>query len=287
MAALVQQIDPSAFTVAPLSPTIGAELSGFDLRQKPSPALARDIWAAMLRYKVVFFRDQFIDNLQHIAMAEALGTIEPYYTNAHPDFPVISAFEAKYAAANLWHTDGTWRPVPPRAAILRGVTLPAVGGDTIWCDGEAAYASLPEAVKQEIDELYAIHDPSGVGRTEFDNTERTAQTRARAREVRRQNPAICHPIVRTHPETGRLVLFLNPALVTGIMGMDWGSGRALLDRLHAHYIQPQHCVRFRWRPGSIAMWDERCTLHYAVKDFGDFPRRVERILLAGTEIPYR
>ena len=170
---------------------------------------------------------------------------------------------------------------------LRGVTLPAVGGDTIWCDGEAAYASLPEAVKQEIDELYAIHDPSGVGRTEFDNTERTAQTRARAREVRRQNPAICHPIVRTHPETGRLVLFLNPALVTGIMGMDWGSGRALLDRLHAHYIQPQHCVRFRWRPGSIAMWDERCTLHYAVKDFGDFPRRVERILLAGTEIPYR
>lgn len=278
---------PASIAISPYTPRLGAEISGVDLRQKLTPQQRDDIWAALMRYKVVFFRDQLIDHAQHVALAEAFGTIEPYSMHAVKDYPQISALDAAYTAANLWHTDGTWRTVPPKAAILRGAIIPALGGDTIWCDGEQAYEALPEETKQEIDEFYAIHDGAKVGRNYVKGSEREEDLKEKVRQLRRQNPAVCHPIVRTHPETGKLVLFLNPALVTGVMGMDWDKGNALLERLHAHYIRPEFCVRFKWRQNSIAMWDERCTLHYGVSDYGSAPRRVERVLVAGTEIPYR
>jgi taurine dioxygenase len=278
---------PSLIAVAPYTPRLGAEIAGVDLAKPLAPAVRDEIWAALMRYKVVFFRDQKIDHAQHVAFAESFGAIELYSMHAVKEFPQISALDAAYTSANLWHTDGTWRTVPPKAAILRGAVIPPLGGDTIWCDGEAAYAGLPDETKAEIDDLYAIHDGAKVGRNYVEGSEREADLRAKVRALRRQHPAVCHPIVRTHPETGAATLFLNPALVTGVMGMDWDKGQALLDRLHAHYIRPEYSIRFKWRPDSVAMWDERCTLHYGVSDYAPAPRRVERILIAGTEVPYR
>jgi alpha-ketoglutarate-dependent sulfate ester dioxygenase len=269
----------ATLTIRPLQPTIGAEISGVDLTNPLSDAERDQIKAAILQYKVVFFRDQVIDQDQHAAFARRFG---PLYThpstkksNAEkaPAIHNIAALDEKKLAQSVarqeaegwdpYHSDTSWRLVPTWGAVLRAVNLPDVGGDTIWVDAGLAYERLPEDVKQRLDGLHVTHD-----------------FRDALVSAGHDYPIVAHPIVRTHRETGRKILFVNFTEHPWIIGLDREESRELLSIVHDQYRKPELQVRFSWRPGSIAFWDNRAAVHYAVRNYGDFPRLLERVLIA-------
>jgi alpha-ketoglutarate-dependent taurine dioxygenase len=227
----------------------------------------------------VFFRDQDLDRDQHAAFAQQFGPLYTHpsvnkpYADKVPAIHQISAADAKKYAklaelqkAEGWdpyHSDTSWRLVPAWGAVLRAVTLPEVGGDTIWVDAGLAYEGLPDDVKDGLDGLHVTHD-----------------YRAALLSSGHDYPIVAHPIVRTHRETGRKILWVNFSQHPWIVGFDREESRALLSIVHDQYRKPDYQVRFSWRPGSIAFWDNRAAVHYAVRNYGEFPRLLERILIA-------
>jgi alpha-ketoglutarate-dependent taurine dioxygenase len=269
----------SAIIIRPLQPTIGAEISGVDLRYPLSDATRDQIKAAVLEYKVVFFRDQDLDRDQHAAFARQFGplythpSVNKSYAGKVPAIHQIAATDAekyeKYLQqqrAEGWdpyHSDTSWRLVPTWGAVLRAVNLPDVGGDTIWVDAGLAYDGLPGAVQERLEDLHVTHD-----------------YRAALRSSGHDYPIVAHPIVRTHRETGKKILWVNFSQHPWIVGFDGQESRELLSIVHDQYRKPEYQVRFSWRPGSIAFWDNRAAVHYAVRNYADFPRLLERILIA-------
>jgi taurine dioxygenase len=266
----------NSIEVRPLQPTIGAEIAGVDLRAPLSAGQRDAIRAAILRYKVVFFRDQAIDKDQHAAFARAFGPLYVHPSNKHDDkiaplHKIAAVDAARYEArvrahvgpGDAYHTDTSWRLVPAWGAVLRAVDLPPVGGDTIWVDANLAYEGLSDDLKARLDGLHVTHD--------F----RDALTGAG-----HDYPIVAHPVVRTHRETGQKILWVNFTQKPQILGVELSESRALLDEVLRQYKRPEFQVRFAWRPGSIAFWDNRAAVHYAVKNYGDFPRVLERILIA-------
>jgi alpha-ketoglutarate-dependent taurine dioxygenase len=269
----------ATLTVRPLQPTIGAEISGIDLRNPLSDAERDQIKAAILQYKVVFFRDQFLDQGQHAAFARRFGPLYTHPSTKKADADKVPAIhniaaldEKKYAQyfakqqAEGWdpyHSDTSWRLVPTWGAVLRAVNLPDVGGDTIWVDAGLAYDRLPDDVKQRLEGLHVTHDYRdalvGAGH---------------------DYPIVAHPVVRVHRETGKKILFVNFTEHPWIVGLDRDESGKLLSVVHDQYRKPELQVRFSWRPGSIAFWDNRAAVHYAVRNYGDFPRLLERVLIA-------
>ena len=266
-------------TVRPLQPTIGAEIGGVDLGRPLSTAARDEIKAAVLQYKVVFFRDQNVDRDQHAAFARQFGPLYVHPSVNKPDadqlpaaHQIAAADAGKYAdlfaqqQAEGWdpyHSDTSWRLVPAWGAVLRAVTLPEVGGDTIWVDAGLAYEGLPAEAKERLEGLHVTHDyRSALLRSGHDY------------------PIVAHPIVRTHRETGQKILWVNFSQHPWIVGLDRQESRELLSIVHDQYRKPEYQVRFTWRPGSIAFWDNRAAVHYAVRNYGDFPRLLERILIA-------
>lgn len=270
--------------IAPVQPAFGAEIIGVDLRQPLAPGALEKIRAAFIRYKVIFFRDQDITSEQQVAFARQFGEIQDYPVFRSSENPAMQGLKSKYARADIWHTDLAWLERPPFAAVLRARVIPEVGGDTMWVDGESAYEHLPDDLKAEIDELYLVHDSSRIG-AHYRAGEEAERRLARVRELRRQYPLIAHPIAPTHPESGRRYLYLNPALAETVVGLSNADSRLLLDRLHAACLRPENSLRFRWSKNAVAMWDERRTLHYGVFDYGDQERVMERVIIAGTDIP--
>ena len=274
--AVAQLLEQDELDIVPLQPTIGAEIRGVDLSRPLSPGLRDAIRAAVVKHKVVFFRDQTLDNDQHAAFAAEFG---PLYT--HPSStrdtkiaPIhkISAVEAKKYETRIqrdvkpgdaYHSDTSWRLVPTWGAVLRAVTLPDVGGDTIWVDAHLAYQGLSDALKERLEGLHVTHDfreaLSGAGH---------------------DYPIVAHPVVRTHRETGEKILWVNYTQRPQILGVELEESRQLLDEVLRQYKRPEFQVRFSWRPGSVAFWDNRGAVHYAVRNYGDFPRVLERILIA-------
>jgi alpha-ketoglutarate-dependent sulfate ester dioxygenase len=268
-----------AVTVRPLQPTIGAELGGVDLRHPLTTAERDQIKAAILQYKVVFFRDQDLDRDQHAAFARQFGPLYTHpsvnkpYADKVPAIHQIAAAEAgkheklvdlqKAEGWDPYHSDTSWRLVPTWGAVLRAVTLPEVGGDTIWVDAGLAYDGLPGDVKERFEGLHVTHD-----------------YRAALLSSGHDYPIVAHPIVRTHRETGKKILWVNFSQHPWVVGLDAGESRELLSIVHDQYRKPDYQVRFSWRPGSIAFWDNRAAVHYAVRNYGDFPRLLERILIA-------
>ena len=270
--------------VTPIQPDFGAEISNVDLRQDLPAGVVEQIRAAFVRYKVIFFRNQDITSDQQVAFARQFGEIQDYPVFRSADNPAMQGLKSRYARADIWHTDLAWLEKPPLAAVLRARVIPDIGGDTLWADGERAYDQLPDELKEQIDERYLVHDSSKIG-AHYQTGEERERRLARVRELRRRYPLIAHPIAPTHPDSGRRYLYLNPALADTVVGMSAAESRDLLDRLNAGYLRPENSLRWRWSANAIAMWDERRTLHYGVYDYGDRERVMERVIIAGADIP--
>lgn len=266
--------------LAPLGPTIGAEVSGVDLGAPVDDELHAELHRALLEWKVLFFRDQDITRAQQRDFALRWGTLErhPFYRFVHPgqdDLDVVTLAKDAMAAGveNEWHTDITWHEAPSFGAVLRAVEVPELGGDTLWADVGAAYDGLPRAVRDRIDGLTAIHD--------WRHTFGLAMPAEAVEELSPQFPPVAHPVVRVHPETGRRTLFVNPIFTTGIVELDPAEGDALLGQLYRQVTRAEYQCRFRWTPGSVAFWDNRATQHYAASDYHPQRRVMDRISIAG------
>jgi alpha-ketoglutarate-dependent taurine dioxygenase len=279
--------------VVPLSGSIGAEIRGLDLCDIDDGTVAavRQVW---LDRKVVFFPGQHLGPDDHLAFARRLG--EP--TEGHPVIPGIDGhpevFEIDYTAARLqstygdvstkyrgiaWHTDVTFVRRPPLGSILRAVVVPPSGGDTLFSDQQAAFESLSPALQDFLSTLTAVHD----GRPQFQGLlDRLGEGSWEGNRLRDLEP-VEHPVVRTHPETGAKVLFVNPGFTSHMVQLERAESDALLAFLHAHSVRPEHTVRYHWKDGDVGFWDNRATQHAVVGDFGDQHRVIQRVTLRGDE----
>ena len=272
----------TSVSVSPISPTIGAEIGGVDISVPLAPEVVTAIRDALNTHHVIFFRDQSLSAEQQADFARQFGTV----TEAHPVLPSIDespevlAIDGKVDRANWWHTDVTFLQTPAMGSILYMLEAPAVGGDTMWASLQDAYDGLADPVRAMCDKLIAIHhdpwfaaDVAERGGYEWDGTWREKLL-----------PAL-HPVVRTHPENGRNGLFVNRQFTRTLFGLSENESQAILEMLYTHCIKPEYTCRFRWRAGSVAFWDNRATLHYALDDYGDTPRYAHRVTLRGDK-PY-
>ena len=267
---------------------IGAEISGVHLGEASrDDTLFGRVRELLLEHKVLFLRDQDITRAEHVAFARRFGELEDHpVAGSHPDHPglvLIYRSDKKENYENTYHTDASWRENPPMGSVLRCIECPEVGGDTIWVNMEEAYAQLPEEIKHKIDGLRAKHS--------IEHSFGAVMTPEARAKLAQQYPMVEHPVVRTHPETGRKILYVGsftthfanyhtPANVR--VGLDKTPGAAqLLIYLQSQASIPEYQVRFRWKPGSVAVWDNRWTQHYAVHDYWPEPRKMERAGIKG------
>jgi taurine dioxygenase len=274
-----------ALDVRPTSGHLGAEIHGVDLSQPLEDATVAAIRAALLRWKVVFFRDQKIGPAEQIAFGRRFGDVTPAHPTLpaaipeHPEILVLDSQEAQALGgteiASLWHTDVTFVPNPPMGVILRGVEIPPYGGDTQWLNLAVAYERLSQPVKHMIDGLHAVHENRI-------NVKRGELASEYERRFRAQNLSSVHPLVRVHPETGERILFVNPNFTSHVVELSRQESRHLLAMLYEHMSDHEFTTRFRWEPGSIAFWDNRATAHVVPTDVPpELSRIVHRISLAG------
>lgn len=272
--------------VSPSGPVLGAELSGVDVSDPIPHALAQTLRALLLRHKVLFFRDLDLSHDQHLALARIWGEMEGHPVIQHvPGYPQIldirgaegrvvdADSDRRFRALDKWHSDVTFRAAPSMGAVLRARELPAIGGDTLWADAAAAYDGLSEDVKQRIAGRTATHDLLFDFGDRIDPARRAAMAAA--------FPPQHHPIVRTHPETGARVLFVNASFTSRIDGLEDAEGATLLAHLLDQFKVPEYHVRFTWSPNAVAIWDNRATQHYPVADYWPARRRMERVTIMG------
>jgi len=267
--------DYGDFVVRPLTPRLGAEVVGVEMADVDE-SLAQSVHQAWMDWKVLFFRDQILEPAQHIRFAALFGEpeIHPYVPkDGNAEVVVLDSAGEGPARANFWHTDVSFREKPPLGSVLRGRIIPDVGGDTSWIDMEQVYEDLTDDLKDKLDGATATHT--------MRNTFGAHLSPAELELELEKYPDQHHPVVRTHPVTDRKCLYLNAPFVSHLDGMDSAESKALLKRLYgAIYSKLEHQVRFRWQPNSFAMWDNRCTQHYAIYDYTE-RRRVERVTLMG------
>ena len=265
------------FDVKRMGVTIGAELLGIDLTTDlPDEAIA-EIARALAEFKVVFFREQPLTAAQHVAFARRFGDLEVHpFIPSNTGQPELVRFEKSAEIGgyeNAWHHDVTWRECPSMGAILHGIDVPDVGGDTLFCDMYAAYEGLDEATKAEIDQVDAVHDylrTFGM----FIPEHKRAETRA-------TYPQVTHPLVCTHAVTGRKHLYANRNFVDHVVGLEPDESTALLDRICRQNDYPEYQCRFHWEPHSVAFWDNRAAQHYASSDYWPQVRVMERASVIG------
>lgn len=273
-----------------LTQHIGAELVGVNLAEAVrNDDLFGEIKAALLKHKVLFLRDQDISRADHVAFAQRFGQLEDHpVAGSDPDHPgLVRIYKDENSPPdfyeNSWHADTTWRDAPQLGAVLRCVACPPVGGDTMWANMERAYADLADHIKETIAPLKARHSIEASFGARMPDEKRLA--------LKAQFPDAEHPVVRTHPETGAKSLyvcgftthFTNYHTAANVRyGQDYAPGSAnLLNYLIGRAQIPEYQVRWRWKPGSMAIWDNRCTQHYAVMDYPPCVRRMERAGIIG------
>jgi taurine dioxygenase len=276
-----QQVD---FQVRPLSDTMAAEVTGLDLSQPLDDSTRDAIYDALLNYQILVFRDQQLSKQQQIDFSQQFGTLERHTlrnqgADAFPHVHVVSNLDADGKPrgsinSTRWHTDKSFRPEPSMATILHGITLPPSGGDTCFADMYAAYEALPEAERAELDNRRVVHSWE---------LSRGNIGKPMSEEEKRDAPDTSHPLVRTHPDTGRKCLFIGTHAAY-LENLPMAEGRAKIEQLEEHATDERFIYRHQWRPGDVLMWDNRCLLHRADQNFDSarYPRVLNRTCLRGT-----
>jgi len=266
--------------VAPVAGALGAEVAGVDIVHPLDDAVVAEIRRALLDYLVLFFHGQRLTPHQQLAFAQRFGVPMEYpQLKGLPDCPLITpVVKLEHERVNfggIWHSDTTYLEHPPMASMLYAVEIPPHGGDTLFANQYLAYETLSETFRRMLDGLIGINSSLKA------DASRTREDRLRAAGVESKALVGEHPVVRTHPETGRKALFVNVGHTTRFRGFSEEESRPLLEYLFRHQIRPEFTCRFRWQPGSLAFWDNRCTQHYPVNDYHGFRRTMHRITLAG------
>lgn len=273
------------FTVQPLACALGAELSGVDLTLELSPKIFRELRRLLVEYEVVFFRDQDISPAQHRSLAASFGPLQthPAYNTVEgfPEITILESTAENPSRIEAWHSDMTFREHPPLGTVLRSKIIPAQGGDTLWASMTAAYDGLSTPMQNFLADLTAEHDFSygfKESLAEPGGRERLAQAVA-------DNPPVIHPVIRTHPESGKKVIFVNSLFTTRILELNNRESEDVLKLLFEHVVTAEYSCRFRWAPNSIAIWDNRSTQHKPINDYFPAHRMLQRITIDG-DIPY-
>jgi taurine dioxygenase len=271
------------FEVERLGARLGAEIHGLDLKQGLDPETFKAFEAALIEHKVVFLRDQHLDTAQHVAISRLFGELEVHPMRPQGAFPEILVLDNHkdnpVLSTDVWHSDTTFRKNPTRYTILRCEIMPKVGGDTLWADMEAAYDGLSPTFRKMVDGLRAVHDFKNF-RTTFSKSE---EDQARLRKMEELFPNPSHPVIRTHPTSGRKSIYVNPQFTLRIEGLEEDESDAILQVLCAQALVPEYQFRLRWAPGTIVFWDNRSTQHYAANDYYPQRRRMERTAVIGDE----
>jgi alpha-ketoglutarate-dependent taurine dioxygenase len=271
-------------TVAKVGGSLGAVIGGLQIGGDVPPAAVAELRAALLAHKVVFLRDQFhATDADQLAFARLLGPTTKPHPTVSGDGRAILPIDSEQGKANSWHTDVTFVDRPPAFSLLRAITLPPYGGSTVWANTAAAYQRLPEALQAAASQLRAVHSnlydyvadrPPQIGGLDVKEEDYREEFRHLEFETE-------HPVVRIHPETGEPTLLLGH-FVRSFIGLSSSDFNDLFAVLQRNVIRLENTVRWQWRPGDLAIWDNRATQHYAVADYDDLPRRLHRVTVAGS-----
>ncbi|MDP6342965.1 MAG: TauD/TfdA family dioxygenase [Alphaproteobacteria bacterium] len=272
----------TGITIQPISPILGAEISGVNLAKPLDDETFEAIHGALMQHLAIFFRDQEITMEQHKDFGRLFGDLHVHPAApapaGHPEILVIHADEnSKRVAGHAWHSDVSCDAEPPMGSILYLKTVPSVGGDTMFANMYAAYEALSAGMQKYLSGLTAIHGSEHVYRGRYGQTENLRDG---------DYPESEHPIVRSHPVTGRKCLFVNSSFTTRIKGVSRGESKAILEFLYDHVRTPEFHCRFNWQANSIAFWDNRCAQHHALWDYYPEVRHGYRVTIQGDR-PYQ
>ena len=269
------------FDIEPIGPTIGAEIHGLDLQQQVDQESALFLKNALIEYKVIFARDQLISPAQHVAFGRLFGELEKHPFMPDGEFPEIVVLDNHkdnpVLSTDVWHSDTTFREQPTRYSILRCLEIPKVGGDTLWADMCAVYDGLSDIMKEMLAGLSALHDFKPF-RALYGNSKKD---REKVRKMEKLYPNPNHPMVRTHPANGKKALYVNPHFTLRINELTDKESTAILRFLFEQTHIPEYQFRLRWKPGTIALWDNASTQHYASNDYYPHRRHMERVAVIG------
>ena len=272
-----------SLTVTPISSALGAEIDGVDLTRPLSLEQRDAIEQALLQHQVIFFKNQVITPQEQARFAANFGDlhIHPIYPNVpeQPEVLVLDTAVTDVRDNAVWHTDVTFLPTTALGAVLSAKQLPAFGGDTLWASGIAAFEGLSKPLQVLLDGLTATHDFTKSFPLERFGS--TPEDLARWEQTRKNNPPLSHPVVRTHPVSGRKSLFVNEGFTTKINELSEAESDAILKLLFAHATRPEYTIRWRWQENDVAFWDNRVTQHYAVDDYRPNRRVMHRATILG------
>ena len=263
-----------------LSPELGAEISGIDLSKDFNEEIQNKIYDDLINYKVLFFREQNITPQFHVEFAKSFGSIE----EPHPVYPHVEGFPEIVLLENdkdnppdtdEWHTDVTFKNNPPFASVLYSKTIPEVGGDTLWSSLSKIYDALPNELKAQIEKLRAIHD-MGSFRNNYMNDDNKESSVKLNKGFEEFGNAV-HPVVKVHPISNEKFLYINPSFTSQIVGMTTTDSNNLLSYLFNFMSKPEFQIRFKWTPNTLVIWDNRCTMHYAIGDYMPEKRVMHRV----------
>jgi taurine dioxygenase len=272
--------------VEPVSTSVGAEIGGVDLADRPSEPVLAEIRHAFGEYGVIFFRDQQLTPEQHLAFARCFGIDINRFFATVPGYPMIAEVrkepEQRRNIGNGWHTDHSYDLAPAMGSMLYAREVPKTGGDTLFASMYAAYDALSDGLKATLDGLKARHSSRHVFGAAADARRGDLRGRIGNPELATQDAV--HPVVIRHPETGRRALYVNPGFTLGFEGWSDEESRPLLEYLYRHAVRPEFTCRFHWREGSLALWDNRSTWHFAVNDYHGQRRLLHRITIEGVPL---
>jgi len=266
--------------VSPVAGALGAEVQGVDLARPLAPEVVGEIRQALLAHLVIFFPRQQLGLAELLAFAERFGRPTEYpQMKGLPGYPhVIAVTKLEHERVNfggVWHSDTTYLERPPLGTVLYAVEVPPYGGDTLFANQYLAYETLSEGLKKTLDGLVGVNTSAKA------EISRTREDRLREAGVEQKVLVGTHPVVRTHPETDRQALYVNAGHTTHFQGWTIEESQPLLEYLFAHQVRPEFTCRFRWQPGSLAFWDNRCAQHNPINDYHGFRRVMHRVTLAG------